>query len=88
MVSVDTIAAPHPYLPCPPLVETKADSLGWLLHVPRRQTGDTNAAMGQWWPPWLRSAPAAHFVSDLCGPIIMIQSAQCIAKTLTTSLPN
>jgi len=34
MVSVDTVAASHPCLPCPPLAETMADGLGcWLLYA-------------------------------------------------------
>jgi hypothetical protein len=33
--------------------------------MPRRRVGGTDAAMGQQWPPWLRSASAAHSVSVL-----------------------
>jgi hypothetical protein len=33
MVSVNTIAASHPYLQVPPLVEAMANSLGWLLYA-------------------------------------------------------
>ncbi len=56
MASVDTVlAASHPYLACPPRVETMADGLGWLLYAPR-MLGGTKAAMGQQRPSWLRSA--------------------------------
>jgi hypothetical protein len=32
MVSVDTVAASHPGLPCPPRADTTTDGLGWLLY--------------------------------------------------------
>jgi len=34
--------------------------------MPWHRMGGTDAAMGQQWPPWLRSASVAHSVSVLC----------------------
>ena len=65
MVKVDTIAASHPYLQISPLVETTADSLGWLSYSSapdewhQNNHGTTVATMA-------RSASAAHFVNVLC----------------------
>ncbi len=33
MVSIDTLGASHPYLPCSQQVETMADGLEWLLYA-------------------------------------------------------
>jgi hypothetical protein len=33
MATVNTVAASHPCLPCPPRVETTANGLGWLLYA-------------------------------------------------------
>jgi len=33
MASVDTVAASHPCLPCPPREEMTAENLGWLLYA-------------------------------------------------------
>ena len=46
MVSVDTVAAFHPYLPCPPREETMADGLDWLLYAQRRRPFDEGGHHG------------------------------------------
>jgi len=81
MVSVDTVAASHPCLPCPPRAETMADGLGWLLYA-LAQAGWHQGGHGSrhGWEVHL----AAHFISVLCecyaGVIVVMAENRLITN--------
>ena len=53
-------------IPSLPTVSSTGVNDGWQSSVVGWGWHGTKAAMGQWRPPWLRSASAARFVSVLC----------------------